>query len=122
MNEQKILFLQNAWLDTINDIFSCCTRICFDLDLIFLGISGTCQIFNNRMDNYDGKKNKFIAMIFNFISPNLSDFIWRLDVGLYDWFIFLILNRSPLRCFRIRFMGDYKINVVIQYSVTLITS
>ena len=122
MNEQKILFLQNACLDTINNIFSCCTRICFDLDLIFLGISGTFQIFNNRIDNYKGKKNKFIAIIFSFISPNLSDFIWRLDVGFYDWFIFLILNRSPLRCFRIRFMGDYKINVVIQYSVTLITS
>ena len=51
MNKQKIRFLQNTWLDIIKNIFSCYIRICFDLDIIFLGNFGTCQIFNYRIDD-----------------------------------------------------------------------
>ena len=50
MNMQKVRFPPNTWLDIIN---SCCTRICSDLDMIFLGNFETCQIFNYRIANYD---------------------------------------------------------------------
>ena len=32
---------------------SCCTRICFDLNMTFLGNSRSCQMFNYRISNYD---------------------------------------------------------------------
>ena len=71
-------------------------------------------------------KNDFsLHTCFNFtyligIFRETGCYIWSYyRFSLYDWCIYLILNRSPLRCFRIRLIGGYKINVFIQYIVTL---
>ena len=52
---KKIQFLLNTWLDIINNIFNCCTRIGFVLILawFFLGDSGTCQMLNHRITKHD---------------------------------------------------------------------
>ena len=71
MKKQKVRFFSNTWLDIINNFFSCCTTICFDLNEIFLGNSGTCQMFNYITPNMislffvgtDLRFNSFLVVI-----------------------------------------------------------
>ena len=46
--------ISSEYLVVINNIFSCCSRTCFDLDTIFLWSSGICQMFYHIITNYDG--------------------------------------------------------------------
>lgn len=46
--------ISSEYLVVINNIFSCCSRTCFDLDTIFLWSSGICQMFYRIITNYDG--------------------------------------------------------------------
>ena len=97
MNKQKVRFLQNTWLDIIKNIFSCYIRICFDLDIIFLGNFGTCQIFNYRIANYDDticwhRVFHFFVVVF-FSDSFLELFFFPIYLVYTIWFVFFCGGR-----------------------------